>query len=168
MKRPRLSIARLMVLVGVIALNFAIARALFAESYVLLVEVAPIALVLELGVFRLVCGGDQTRGFWAGFVAFGAMAMLSLLWAWFTPPTGHRSTPGKTYPSSPGSAIWNLWDGYFHFAVMNLLPLPGSKMILGIGGEIPVITAVFIFLLPQLLIAVVGGLVTRLIGRVAG
>jgi hypothetical protein len=46
-------------------------------------------------------------------------------------------------------------------AIWSLKPQPYSGQILGIGGEMPVVTIVVVSYLPQLLIAAVGGLLPR-------
>jgi hypothetical protein len=50
-------------------------------------------------------------------------------------------------------------------AIWSLKPLSYSGQILGIGGEMPVVTIVVVSYLPQLLIAAVGGLLTRSVIR---
>lgn len=163
MRRPSLSIANLMVAVVVIALNIAAARALSSHSLLMLIGTAPIGIFLQIGLFRLICGRDRARMFWAGFVAFGSSAMASFIWGTLTPPVARPGSGRMIFASTPGSAMWALWDRYFQFAVASLMPLPGAHWILGIGGEIPIATMTTISSLPQFLIAAAGGLLVGLI-----
>lgn len=162
----RFSIAKMMAIVGIAALNFAAARILFAHNPYLLIGVALTGLSLQVGLFRLIRSRNRIRMFWVGFVAFGSMAMMSFLWGMvFSPTTRVMNTGRIIYTSSPGSAMWTLWHSYYEFAVWSLEPLPYSGQILGIGGEMPVVTIAVISYLPQLLIAAFGGLLTSSIIR---
>jgi hypothetical protein len=158
-----------MLVVGLLALNFAAARALFAIHLLALVGGVPIGLALQAGLFRLIVTRGHPRNFWIGFVTFGSLALTCFVWAMLTPPTGRRQTDPSdrmTYYSTPGSALWRSWDGYFDFAVMSLDSLPGSYLVLGKAhGEIPTVTVAVISFVPQLLIALLAGLMARLLGK---
>ena len=106
--------------------------------------------------------------FWIGFVAFGSMAMVSFIWGTvFCPTTTGIMINGKKHypPMSPPSAMWTAWGYYYQIAFWILKPLPYSDQILGVGGEMPVVTIVVVCYLPQLLIAAVGGLLARSVIR---
>jgi hypothetical protein len=161
------SIAKMMAIVGVVALNLAAARLLLSHSLYLLIGASLIGLSLQVGSFRLVRSRNRVRMFWVGFVAFGSLAMLSFLWGTIFAPITRVAAPRSRmhYAPIPGSPMWTLWHAYFGFAVQFLGFLPYSSQILGIGGEMPVITVAAITFLPQLLIAAAGGLLTRLVVR---
>jgi hypothetical protein len=155
------SVAKLMVVVAVVALNLAIARVLFAYNPVLLVGVVLSGLALQAAGFLLTRSRSRIRPFWLGFLAFGSMAMVTVIWAMvFAPNVGivHDPNTGKeVMVKLPGSLMWTLWSTYFksvftylaghlHF---NLDPLG--------------VAAALIWSLPQFLIAVIGGWLCRLV-----
>jgi hypothetical protein len=164
----RFSIAKMMAIVGLISLNFGAARLLFAHNPYLLTGVVLIGLSLQVGLFRLIRSRHHVRVFWVGFVAFGSMAMVSFLWGVvFCPSSTGIMINGRKYypPMSPGSTMSTVWGYYYEFATCTLKPLPYSDQILGVGGEMPVVTIVVVCYLPQLLIAAFGGLLTRSVIR---
>src|SRR5947209_18664618 len=71
MRLPRFSIGRLMIVVGLIALNLSAVRAFVSIEPWLLIGVAPAGLALQLAAFRLIRSRGRARAFWAGFLAAG-------------------------------------------------------------------------------------------------
>jgi hypothetical protein len=176
MKLPRFSIAELMTVVGIVALDVAASRALLEDNG-LLGGVAPMGLTLGIGAYWLIRCRGRVPSFWAGFLAFGAMAMMSFLGAALSRPVDSIAIDPKTgqavVTTIPGSTIWSLWAGYGRFVFKALEGLTDSEWIIGDGGDphghdgIPFITKAFILSLPQLVFAVAGGVVARLlVGRV--
>jgi hypothetical protein len=107
----RFSIAKMMAIVGLISLNFAAVRLLFAHSSYLLTGVVLIGLSLQVGLFRLIRSRDHVGMVWVGFVAFGSMAMASFIWGMVFCPTstGIMIDGRKHYPPmSPPSAMWTV------------------------------------------------------------
>jgi membrane protein YqaA with SNARE-associated domain len=168
MRVPRLSISNLMIAAGVIAVNFAAARALLSIHRLAFVGAVLIGLALQVGLFRLIRSRGHARNFWIGFVAAGSLALMCFVWAMLTPPTGMRQTNPSdrvTYYHTPGSAMWRLWCDYNNFAATNLVPLPGSYRFLGMAtGNMPTATLAVIGFAPQVLIAALGGLLTWALG----
>ena len=79
-KRPRFSIWMLMAIVGVVALNLAVGRALWddeSDFSVLLACIGFNAIVTQLAVFFLIRSRNGARAFWIGFVASSVVAALS-------------------------------------------------------------------------------------------
>jgi hypothetical protein len=74
MRRPRLSIARLMAVVLIIALDCAALRAAFPVLDVAFLVVVP---VLEVGLFRMISRRGRVHPFWVGFEASGWAAVLA-------------------------------------------------------------------------------------------
>ncbi len=160
MKLPRLSIAKGMFSVAVVAVNLAIARALYASSPFLFVSIALPALILEAGGFIV----TQTRGpiriFSTGFVASGFSSLSSVVWAFvFAPSLGIALDPntGKMITLKiPGSLLWTFWSTYFEST--------GAF----VAGQLHFVidslgfTAALIWALPQLLVAMAGGLLCRI------
>src|SRR4051794_13140294 len=81
MRLPRLSIRMLMIIVGVLALDFAAVRFLLDDNYGFLVAAVPSGLALHVGLLLIHRSRGRVRAFLIGFVASGLMAMMSLVWA---------------------------------------------------------------------------------------
>jgi hypothetical protein len=160
-KLPRLSIAKMMIFVVVIALDFAIIRALAAYNPFLPVAVALIGFALQAGVFVRFHSQGRRRAFLTGFLAFGTMAMTTAIWAIvFAPNIGiaHDPSTGETITRIiPGSAMWSLWSGYVEFIATFL----GEH--LDVAFDLMDILPFLIWSLPQFLIALSGGFLTGLI-----
>jgi CDP-diglyceride synthetase len=173
-KLPQFSIAKMIVFVVIVAINFAAARALFAFNPEMLIGIALMGLLLQFGLFRLVVGPRRGRLFWIGFILCGLTAMVSLVWAMFFPEAfGIR---GGALIRTPGSPLHTVCYGYAKFVSERIIapvlydprinPGPNRDSVVG-GASIVAIRAV-VWFLPQLFIALVGGLLTSLIGRRLG
>jgi hypothetical protein len=175
MKLPRLSIAEIMTVVGIVALNLAATRAFPDDNHELLGGVAPMAVTVQVGIFSLIRSRGRVRAFGAGFVAFGSLAMASFVGAGFFSPSDSVSIDPKTgqavVRTSPGAPIWVLWSRYGRFVFKTLESLPNSDFIVGDGGDshgqdgIPLGTKALILFLPQMVFAIAGGLCASLIKR---
>lgn len=175
MKLPRLSIAEIMTVVGIVALNLAAARAFSDDYHELLCEVAPMAVTLQVGILSLIRSRGRVRAFETGYVAFGSLAMASFIGAVFFCPSDSVTIDPKTgqavVRTSPGAPIWVLWSRYGRFVFKTLENLPNSDFIVGDGGDshgddgVPLGTKALILSLPQMVFAVAGGLFSSLIKR---
>jgi hypothetical protein len=170
-KLPRLSIAKLMVGVAVVAINLGIARILFSYNPNLPVGMAQTGLALQAAVFLLIFGRGRARAFCAGFLAFGLLAMITFIWGMlFAPNVGLAFDPttGSTIEHRiPGSFLWSVWSNYFQFLEAYLVePVDNDAVPLGMTTVLTLATkAALIWSLPQLFFAVVGGLLAHLIVR---
>jgi CDP-diglyceride synthetase len=174
MKPPQFSIVKLMVIVGVVALDFAAARILLAYNQEMLIGIALGGLVLQVGFFRLIRSRGRGRAFWVGFIVCGLMAMTTLVWAMRFPEVfGIR---GGALIRTPGSPLHTVWYGYAKFVSERIIaPVlynprinPGPNRDSVVGGASIVAIRSIVWFLPQILIAIVGGLLTSLIGRRLG
>jgi hypothetical protein len=173
MKLPRFSIAQTMTIVGVVGLNLAATCAVPDDYHELLTGVAPMAVLLQFVIFSLIHSRGRARAFGAGFLVFGTIAMTSFIGAVYCCPedsVGIDSRTGKArVKTSPGSPIWVLWRSYGGFVLKTIETLPNSDFILGDGGDshgndgIPLGTKAIVFFLPQISVAVAGGLLSSLI-----
>lgn len=82
--RPRTSIARVMVLVGILALNFAYLRHYGIEGTLLGTRL--IVVVVQLGVLCRLRSHRNARRFWGGFVVFGVIGLLGWFFAAYRCP----------------------------------------------------------------------------------
>ncbi len=144
MKKPTFTLARIMVVVGITAVNIAAARALYREDIELALGLALMALVSQ---FALICAIKRlglARAFWSGFVIASIAAMAVFAWGF----------------SVQDSALFGWLLSYTQFAdgVLALIPYAPRLYISG-GSNLPVMmTAAFVWFIPQLMAAVVGGL----------
>jgi hypothetical protein len=161
MRITRISVGRLMAVVGIVALNLAAARGLAACDEMLAVGVMPIALVLQVALFRLIRTPEgRRRAFWIGFITAGFLMMLSFVWAnRFSGSVGIAKDPvtGKSrrvvIPGSlGGDRIYAIWAGYVDAVVRRLPYVPQSRLV-----------APVILLMPQMLAASAGGLLAWLV-----
>jgi hypothetical protein len=160
-KLPRISITKLMLLVAIIAANLAVGRVLGAYHPILPVAIALIGLALQAGAIALIRSRGRSRAFSAGFLVFASMAMISVIWAFVVTSDvaiGQNPSTGEMITMKvPGSLMWTIWSGYVEFVDACLAgPLQINLDPLGI------LVAV-IWSLPQLLIALTGGLLAVLI-----
>jgi hypothetical protein len=173
--RPRhLLVRTVMIVVAVVAIDFATTRAIFSRSMTVgiglqaLINALPIGLVLNIGLVRAFCTRGRVRTFWVGFLVSGALAMMSSAWAALTPAGSVIATNGGPNKILQGSRMWFLWNSYFVFTVSCLETLhldiqsftPASLDKPGIGYIAIVGLMAFV---PQLAIALVGGLAARAI-----
>jgi len=164
-----------MTIVGIVALNLAAARALTDDNHEVLGGVAPMAVMLQVGIFSVIRNQGRVRGYWVGFLVFGTMGMTSFLWAALFCPSDSVSIDPRTakaiVTTSPGPPTWVLWTRYGRFAFKMLESLPNSDFIVGDGGDshghdgIPLATKAVVLSLPQMVLAVAGGLCFSLIKR---
>jgi hypothetical protein len=161
----RISIARLMGIVAIAAVNIAAVRAILAYDLELLVGIALTWIALHIGLMRLIRsrGRRRDRAFWAGFLGCGLAAMLTYVWAMIQPTT-LAITPAGTVVETPGSPMFPIWHSYLSFVSEQLL-----RRISSLGNEALPVGLLLIMLfafIPQWIIAVAGGLVARaMVGR---
>ena len=177
MKRPRFSIGRLMVVVGVVALNLGAGRVAFAIDPWVLAGSAPAALMLEFAAYRFFRlrgrGRVRARAFWAGFLVAGLLAAGSLAWGFLfreSVNVGINLTTGeKTTIRTPGFAsadrAWAAWSGYLQLMVSGLERVPATRGLLTRDGVPQVVAGTLMVWLPQLLIAAAGGVLASGLAR---
>jgi hypothetical protein len=173
-KPLRLSIFKMMAAVGLIAVNLAAIRAAYLTNELLLIGIAPAAIALQFGLFVLLRSRGSVRAFWAGFLAFGSVAMLFFFLAMSHPRTvgiGRTSNGTFVRVETPGSPLWNVLEGYTSFVSNSIMHLPfvtGILESLETSGEMPAVGEVIpavIYLIPQLLIALTGGFLALTIAK---
>jgi hypothetical protein len=176
MHTPRLLVRTVMILVAVVAIDLTALRAIFGlamnfgTGLQALINTVPIGLALNISLLRIFRTRGRARAYWVGFLVCGLLAMMSAAWAALTPEGSVLSTTGGPNTILHGSRIWFLWQSYFVFMVNCLEALgfdirsfsPLSLDDPGIGYTTIVGIIAFI---PQLAIALVGGLFARSINR---
>ncbi len=153
MKMPRLSIAKLMGLVVVVAVDLVAWRALFPYIEHLGFVLALSGIALQVGLLGLIQGRGRNRMFWAGFLASGTLALMTYVW--------EESVPNnRTMIGSP-------WLTYM-VAVDRYLPALSLRSSPRGWSATQVATNTVVLFLPQLLIALAGGLLFRGTARQRG
>jgi hypothetical protein len=158
------SVRWLMVAIGVVALNLALGRFLYSYHSELPDQMMPGALLMQLGLVRVVRCRGRARVFWAGFIAFGVPAVHSRGWGLFfegpvewtrDPVAGCNVAEAHRYLG--GEQTEALWGDYEQLALECLVRFHSFS-----GWEWPeaanYVIVPTVWLLPQLLIALTGGL----------
>jgi len=143
MHKRRLSIAKLMVIVGVLAVNLDVLRLIHAIDRARLPAVIASGLVLQSGLLGLVRGRRHARVFWLGFVLADALVIASLL--------------------SPASRYWTAWYQYFLFAGDRIQVFPEFSRFVKSDYRVFVAAFALIISLPQLVISLAGGLLAMFV-----
>ncbi len=119
MKLPRLQIGTLMVLVAIVGIDLAAGRGYlrnsdyFGWNLLCLIAVVPIGVVLEIVIVRLIHRRGRDLVYWVGFLAGGAGAMASIVWALADPSyesvyTRPEGVVRSIYPGCFASQLWNV------------------------------------------------------------
>jgi hypothetical protein len=160
-KRPRLSISKVMLVVAAVAINLGVGRVVYDFHPQLPVGMALNGFALQAAALILFYRRGQGRAFWAGFLACGLIAMTAFIWGMvFAPNTGIGIDPatGSTMKVTiPGSVLWTFWSGYIEFIQIEVVEKLGYEI------DPTGIVAALIWYLPQLFVAMIGGLLADLI-----
>ena len=145
MSCSRISIAGVMVVVAIAAVNCAYLRSYCCDGT--LVGTRPIVVIIQVGLLCAFLGRPGSRRFWAGFVAFGMFALIGWLCAF----ARFEEVLGEYFRDAMNAILWRFpLAGYNRMA----MPEPSHKAL----AEV-LLTA------PQLLFAVFGGLLVAVISR---
>jgi hypothetical protein len=169
---PRVLVRTLMIVVTLVAIDLTAIRAVLSEAMTFgvgleaLIHTVPMGLTLNYGLLRVLGSPRGTRAFWVGFLACGTAAMLSAAWGALTPAGVVHPASGAANQILGGSQIWGIWQSYFEFACNRLISLgldvsslaPSSLDRPGIGY---ITVTGLLALMPQLAIALLGGLIGR-------
>jgi hypothetical protein len=148
-EKPPLTLARLMAVVGVVAVNTAAARALYFRDEELALGLALMGLASQFALLRAIRRRGLARAFWSGFVTTGLAAMAMFAWG----------------ISFQDSVLFGWLLSYTRYADGVLALIPSAPRLYGGGGNDLAIevAAAFVWFIPQLLAAMVGGLSAALV-----
>lgn len=168
MPYSRPTVTRLMALIGLVAINLAVARTLyrpkpntFAQfSYGrepdALLGIAIVGLTLQFALWRAVRSRDAGRAFGMGFTIVGSIVLISFVSGELYPRTIARYSTGK-YHINPGSPMYAMWHSYGR-AVFARVPLLADPIRDPEGEPFAVVViGSLVWCGPQLLLAVLGG-----------
>jgi hypothetical protein len=162
-KRPRLSISKVMLVVATAAINLGVGRILYDFHPDLPVGMVLNAFALQAAAVILFYRRGKGRAFWAGFLACGLIAMMAFIWGMvFATNTGiaiDPATGSMMKVTIPGSVLWTFWSGYFEFIQTQVVEKLGYEF------DPTGIMAALIWYLPQLFVAMIGGLLAGIIIR---
>ena len=147
MKRARITLARLMIVVGVVAVELAaFAVAWRNEAVDLALGLAPMVLICEIGLLCAVLSGGRWRAFWTGFVVFGCAMTATYGWA-------------LCFQESAASDAWVSYNELVWDALSSMPDDPRWRVVSVEATE------AIIWSLPQLAVACAGGVVGYLVSR---
>jgi hypothetical protein len=155
MKLPKISIAKLMVIVGIVALNFAAVRVFIEEGNGFFL----IGIALQIGILCLIRCRIEVRPFWWGFEAFGLVAGLTLFLIGLV---GEDDSELLRLMNWYFISIFNIFE---NILVLIKDPQTRGRLTVFVMEDSQKIILEIAYFLPQLLIAVVGGFLTSLIVR---
>jgi hypothetical protein len=171
MRISRFGIGDLMVIAAVVAADVAAVRAVinrneyFGPALHWLDATMPIAIVLQCSVFWLRIDRRRSRVFWIAFLIAGIAGLGSVVWHLSDPPTETTtfSTSGTSTQIYSGGPASRLWGPYLEaaYTALNQVGLMGT----GRSHWTSDVTDAFVFLLPQLLLALTIGLLAQAIGK---
>ena len=169
MRMPRFSIAKAMAIVGVVALNAAVARALYVYDLETLIGIALTGLALQGAVLGLVSDRRSNRAFCVGFTLLGLAAMGSFIWGRILPreliAVGELGESPQFVNVSWASAFWLNYG----VSVSDLVEpwLANSRILTDPDWIASVMFQSVIWSLPQFFVALVGGFVALVISKLA-
>ena len=172
MKLPRLSIRVLMAVIGVVALNLAVGRALWnaaSELSDLLPCVGLNAVVTQLAVLFLLRSRNGARAFWIGFVASSAIAAGSCSCAFFNLESVNSESLNSTSWYEYISLVQELTGIVIFqsgFTIHTGAPIPRGPFD-AFFDFLEAAKIASVFYAPQFVFAVSGGAVTVVLARVA-
>jgi hypothetical protein len=161
-KWPRLSIAGLMVVVIVVAINLAAGLVVFDYHAYLLSAIGLSGLALQVATIQMCRGQRLSRAFWAGFSAGLFLAATLCFWGMargLKPRPEYDPRIGRTVVVPiPGEPMWPGWPSYRDYAHHFILRHNPDILNRSDWGAICVMGLVFFT--PQLLVALASGLLT--------
>lgn len=158
MRLPRLSIGKLLALIGIVALDLAIGRALAERDDLYLLGLGLSGPVIQLGLILAIFRRGSSRLFWIGFVSTASLAAGSFIFYVEQRPE-----------SDALSAI--AWDAYLRFIHFNLISVYEDGFRIQLVPDPPslvlakLVAPFVIFSLPQLLAALCGGWLLVFVSR---
>ncbi len=145
MKIPRFTISSLALLIGVVAVNLAVFRAVFPYGREATFEVVLAGVALQVAVFQTVRTRGRSRIFWVGFIVFGVLGVMTCVWPLYRPPTGYLSplpAPNSFVfvEQTPASYAWTLWFLYAHSVFSWFRPLEASDVGCALVWFVPILS----------------------------
>jgi hypothetical protein len=168
-KHGRITIAKVMAVVAIVALNVTVARALWDHNPESLIGVAISGLAVEAACLSLVARSRRHRAFWLGFCLLGALAAGSFVSGQSLPPEliAVREVGGQVRYLNV-SAISSVWMTYGAFVSVQL---ESVFVKLGLSTDLSPVAVVSIravvWSFPQLFLAMVGGACGWLISKIS-
>ena len=160
-----------MMLAAVVAADAAVVRAVvhrneyFSAALFWLVATMPVAIALQSIVLLLRSGQGRPRLVWIGVLVSGIAGLSNIVWHLSDPPaeTITISTSGTSREIDPGSPAARVWEPYLSatYEWLDRLGLRGA----GKNRWISTSQDALVFFLPQLLVALAGGLIAHTTGN---
>jgi hypothetical protein len=173
MRLPRVSIAGVMLVVAIAALDIAVARAVlmanpqavawaaFMPNPIVVTGGALPCIALQWAAFSVIRGRGRARAFWLGFLAFGSVITAAFLWAMLFPRI-YAVARARTFVKAPGSVLFPLWMSYDRLVwdrIGRLLFDFNTSPATFVATAARVVFQALVWSTPQLLVALIGGLI---------
>jgi len=169
-KLLRISLRTLMLLVGITAVDSAVVRATWGSKRHVLEGIALTGLALNAGLFLLIRARGTARAFWAGFLLAGLLAAGSFAWAMSQSKLSatfmDQATGRQVTVHSSGAPLSDEWESYLNLVEDSIeaLPVDWNPFLKGRFAEF--LADASIAFVPQVTVALVGGLLFWLIALV--
>jgi len=171
MKLLRIALRTQMVLVGVAAVDLAVIRAFWGSKHHVLEGIALTGLVLNGGLYFLIRARGRHRAFWAGLLLAGLLGAGSFAWAMSHPKLSatilDQSTGRPVTIHSSGAPLSDEWESYLNLVEDSIEGLPDHLNPYLNGRLAEVLADACIAFVPQMAVALVGGMLLWLIALVA-
>jgi hypothetical protein len=158
----RISLRTLMVIVGLAAVDLAACRALWNPKHTALAGIALTGLLLNAGLYLIVRARARPNAFWVGFLLTALLAAGSYAWAMTYPKlsaTFFDIATGKTVTiHTSGAPLSDEWDSYLNFVEQLIEGLPDKWNPFLSSRFIEMLADASIAFAPQLIAAILGGL----------
>ncbi len=164
MKVMRFSIARLMILIAILALNIGLARVVYLVDPELLLGAALPCFLLQWAIYSVARGRDRKRAFWFGYFLVGSLITTSFFWALvYQPSIGIDPITKRILVTSKGSLSYQIWSNYIDWIEERLATVLPASVTASSWFVPPVI--ILVSAAPQILSALAGGLAAYLLLR---
>lgn len=121
MRMPRFTITRMIILIGVLAVNLAAGRTLYSERPDLLLGIAFSGVAIQFGLFLAIRGRGRKRAFWLGFVLSDAVALASFIGGELHPYFPKLGPDAPMVPGmSGGCPMYGIWHAYIDLVTERL------------------------------------------------
>jgi len=151
-----------MLIVGLTAVDFAVLRAFWGSRNGVLAGIAFTGLVLNLGLLLLIRARRRARAFWVGFLLAASLGAGSFAWAMTYPKVSatflDQATGKQVTVRSSGAPLSDEWETYLNLVERSIESLPDRWNPFLNGRFAEVAADASIAFAPQLVVALVGGL----------
>ncbi|MGO9464832.1 MAG: hypothetical protein ACLQIB_06305 [Isosphaeraceae bacterium] len=172
MKLLRISLRTQMLLVGLTAVDLVVVRATWGSKHHVLEGITLTVLALNAGVLLLLHTRGRARAFLVGFLLASLLAAGSFAWALSYPKASatflDQATGRQVTVHSSGAPLSDEWESYLNLVEDSIDSLPDDWNPFLHGELAGFLADACIAFIPQVTVALVGGLLLWLVTLVTG